>query len=138
MPQRRVLMEMITRAALINLSQIICFCSTGIIGFIEDNHTNVFNYLNERTIRRNEGERKYSKDLKPTKDDRKVMFSQTSVCLSIGGTPVPVGEGTPVPDEGIPPPPAGIGYPPRDRRANTCYATGGIPLAVTQEDFLVY
>ena len=26
----------------------------------------------------------------------------------------------------------------KDRRASTCYAAGGMPLAVTQEDFLIY
>ena len=41
--------------------------------------------------------------------------------------------GIPVAETGIPPPSA-----PQNRRASTCYATGGTPLAVTQEDFLVF
>ena len=41
-----------------------------------------------------------------------------------------------------PPPPLGLGYHPaphwrQNRRANTCYAVGGTPLAVTQEDCLL-
>ena len=37
-----------------------------------------------------------------------------------------------------PPPPSRDGIPPRQNsRASTCHAAGGMPLAVTQEDFLV-
>ena len=46
-----------------------------------------------------------------------------------GGTP-PAGIGVPPAGTRVPPPP-------RDRRASTCYAPGGISLEVTQEDFLV-
>ena len=37
-----------------------------------------------------------------------------------------------------PPPTWDWGTPLGDRRASTCYAAGGMPLAVTQEDFLVF
>ena len=42
--------------------------------------------------------------------------------------------------DGVPPPGHGTGYPPSPRQisiASTCYAAGGMPLAFTQEDFLV-
>ena len=75
----------------------------------------------------------------------------------VGGTPVPAARvpqdsgiplsrtrGTPIQDgTGVPPPPVrtGLRYPSppadQDSRASTCYAAGGMPLAVTQEDFLV-
>ena len=65
----------------------------------------------------------------------KVMFS----LLIVRSQEVPLSLGTP--------PPARIGVPTMsglgvttlpDRRASTCYAAGGTPLAVMQEDFLVH
>ena len=45
---------------------------------------------------------------------------------------------------GVPSDRTGLGYPPpppprqkQNSRASTCYAAGGTPLGVTQEDFLV-
>ena len=38
---------------------------------------------------------------------------------------------------GYPPTMSGWGYPPPPTIASTCYAAGGMPLAFTQEDFLV-
>ena len=73
-----------------------------------------------------------------------------------GGTPSQVWSGGVPPDQvwmgyppgpgtGSPPPRPGTGYPPPDQvwirqssTASTCYAAGGVPLAFTQEDFLVY
>ena len=58
-----------------------------------------------------------------------------------GGVP-PVQVGSQVGTGGVPPVPgqdrgAG-GYPIQNSIACTCYAAGGMPLAFTQEDFLVY
>ena len=50
------------------------------------------------------------------------------------GAPPPLPPG-PGPAQGVPPPPPPP--PPGDRRASTCYAVGGRPVAVMQEDFLV-
>ena len=58
------------------------------------------------------------------------------------------GWGTPPPRTGVPPGQVRMGYPPphgldwgnptgQKNRASTCYAAGGMPLASTQEDFLV-
>ena len=76
---------------------------------------------------------------------REVMFSQVCVCSTFGGGGTPtqvwmggVPQGTPWPcldggDGGYTPPP-----PIRQSSiASTCYAAGGMPLAFTQEDFLV-
>ena len=76
----------------------------------------------------------------------KVLFWQAFFCSQDGGFPSP--------RWGVPqsklggysclrwirvPPWLGLGYPPpQDRRASTCYVVGGMPLAVMQEDFLVY
>ena len=51
-----------------------------------------------------------------------------------GGTPsqVQVGGGYPIPG------PGGGGVPRQSSTASTCYAAGGVPLAFTQEDFLVH
>ena len=58
------------------------------------------------------------------------------------GTPPPdLGWGTPPPNLGWGTPPRpGTGYPPPPSIASTCYgyAAGGMPLAFTQEDFLVF
>ena len=88
----------------------------------------------------------------------KVLFSQVCVCLFTGcGNPSSLTGGTPsqdrgypiqpngkvVPqsqDGGTPPPQDGWGYPSPRRQsstASTCYAAGSMPLAFTQEDFLV-
>ena len=66
--------------------------------------------------------------------------------MQAGGTPVPVegsypGLGYLLVRTGLGPPPArtGLGYPPSEteQQRSTCYAAGGMPLAVTEEDFLV-
>ena len=89
----------------------------------------------------------------------------TGVCLHLrggAGTPIWPTGGIPLPRSGwgstpsqvrtggTPPPPAGWGTPPRrgprsggdtpnwNSMACTCCAAGGMPLAFTQEDFLVY
>ena len=67
------------------------------------------------------------------------------------GYPPDLGWGTPRTWNGVPPrpemgypPEPGMGYPPRPGMgyppsiASTCYAAGGMPLAFTQEDFLVF
>ena len=58
--------------------------------------------------------------------------------LGQGTPPLDLGQGTP-PDlgQGTLPPDLGWGTPPTWDIASTCYAAGGMPLAFTQEDFLV-
>ena len=60
--------------------------------------------------------------------------------LDLGpGTPPDLGLGNPL-DLGLGTPPTldlGPGTPPPTSTASTCYAAGGVPLAFTQEDFLV-
>ena len=51
-----------------------------------------------------------------------------------GGTP---GQGYPCSKDKTGVPPARTVVPPSPPRASTCYVAGGMPLAVTQEDFLV-
>ena len=62
----------------------------------------------------------------------------------MGVPPLRLDGGTPPPNlDWVPPIRAGWGYPPpplprrQSSRASTCYAAGGMPLAFTQEDFLV-
>ena len=51
-----------------------------------------------------------------------------------------LGQGTPQPEMGYPPTWDGVLPPPlhRSAYASTCYAAGSVPLAFTQEDFLVF
>ena len=77
-----------------------------------------------------------------TRED--IMFILGNVCLSTGGYPIKLTEVAsiqlmgvhhPANREGVLPHPAdGGGYP---HPASTCYAVGSMPLAFTQEDFLV-